>query len=136
MLQNLSPDSFNNIFSFLKTYQKVYTKLILTNSSINETLSRIEYYQEFVMYHIPTRKIKKNFKNISFNQNENIKDSDFEYFKEVNILNMRKCNQNTITDKAFLNLKNLHTLDIRKRNQNNITDKTLQYFKNIPNLIK
>ena len=117
MLQNLSPDSFNIIFSFLETYQKVYTKLVLVNSSINETLSRIEYYQEFIMYRTPTRNIKKYFKNISFNRNKNIKDSDFEYFKEVNILNMSSCNQYTITDEAFLNLKNLHTLIMSRCNQ-------------------
>ena len=73
MLQNLSPDSFQTILSFIKDYQETYTKLVLVNSIINEIISRIEqHHNEFIMYSKPIKNIGKKFKNISFFHQINI----------------------------------------------------------------
>ena len=90
MLQNLSPDSINNILSFLETYQKSYTELALVSSSVNEVISRIDNYNEFLVYNIPTKLITKH-KNISFSKLKYLPDLNFKYLSNLNILDMIYC---------------------------------------------
>src|SRR3989338_4358985 len=132
ILYNISLFLSTRDIMLLSMISKKYYKNIMCNIAIMKchefTLNKkVENLRIF-------DKLRYKVYNINLNSNKYIKDEDFNYLKNIYILNMSDCCQYTITDKAFENLRHIYSLNMSRCRQKTITDKAFKNLKGVHTL--